>query len=45
MTTYIVTNLASGAEVYRYAADAPIEWAGMEFDTHDHSVLTEKTHA
>ena len=38
-TTYIVTNKATGAEVYRYAADTPIEWAGMGFDTHDHSVL------
>ena len=40
MSTYIVTNKATGAEVYRYSADAPISWAGMEFDTHDHSVLT-----
>ena len=40
MTTFIVTNKTTGAEVYRYAADAAIEWAGMEFDTHDHSVLT-----
>ena len=40
MTTYIVTNKATGQEAYRYAADAPISWAGMEFDTHDHSVLT-----
>lgn len=41
MTTYIVTNKATGAESYRYAAHAPIEWAGMEFDTHDHSPLVE----
>lgn len=39
MSTYIVTNKATGAESYRYAADAPIPWSGMEFDTHDHSVL------
>ena len=37
MPTFIVTNKTTGAEVYRYAADAPIEWAGMEFVTHDHS--------
>jgi uncharacterized protein (DUF1330 family) len=37
MTTYIVTSKATGQEVYRYAADAPIEWAGMEFVTHNHT--------
>lgn len=36
MKTYIVTRLADGAEVYRYQAEAPVEWAGMEFDTHSH---------
>ena len=43
MTTYIVTNKATGAEAYRYAADAPIEWAGMEFDTHDHGAYVDPT--
>lgn len=33
---YIVTDKATGAEVYRYQADAPVEWSGMEFATHDH---------
>ena len=37
MTTYIVTHRATGQEVYRYIADAPIEWSGMGFDTHDHT--------
>lgn len=37
MTTYVVTNKISGAEVYRYSADAPIEWSGFEFITHDHA--------
>lgn len=36
MTTYIVTRKSDGQEVYRYNADAPIEWSGMEFATHDH---------
>ncbi len=36
MTTYIVTNKATGTEIYRYAADSPIAWSGMEFDTHNH---------
>lgn len=34
---YIVTETATGNEVYRYQADAPIEWNGMEFATHDHA--------
>ncbi len=37
MTTYVVTNKSDQSEVYRYAADAPIAWSGMEFDTHDHA--------
>lgn len=36
---YTVTDKATGAEVYRYEADAPIEWGGMEFATHDHVEL------
>lgn len=34
---FIVTSKTTGAEVYRYEADAPIEWVGMEFATHDHA--------
>ena len=34
---YVVTDKATGAEVYRYQADAPIELVGMEFVTHDHA--------
>lgn len=37
MSVYIVTSKATGKEVYRYEADAPIEWNGMEFATHDHT--------
>lgn len=39
MKTYIVTSLATGAEVYRYQGEEPIEWAGMEFETHEHAEL------
>ena len=37
MSTYIVTRKSDGVEVYRYNANAPIEWGGMEFVTHDHA--------
>lgn len=37
MTTYVVSRKSDQVEVYRYNADAPIEWAGMEFATHDHA--------
>ena len=38
MKTYVVTEKATGAEVYRYGAEAPVAWAGYEFETHDHTV-------
>lgn len=38
MPTYIVTRKSDGAEVYRYSSDAPVEWVGMEYVTHDHVV-------
>lgn len=34
---YVVTNKSTGAEVYRYEADAPVEWVGMEFSDYDHT--------
>ena len=37
MPEYIVTRKADGAEIYRYNAEAPIEWSGMEFADHDHT--------
>ena len=47
MLEYIVTRKTDGAEIYRYSADAPIEWSGMEFADHDHTevapVVTENT--
>ncbi|MFM7008238.1 MAG: hypothetical protein ACKO0Z_02700 [Betaproteobacteria bacterium] len=36
MPEYIVTRKTDGAEIYRYNADAPIEWSGMEFTGYDH---------
>lgn len=41
MTTWIVTNKATGQEIYRYGADAPIEWHGMSFADHDHTAEQE----
>lgn len=41
MQTYVVTSKATGAEVYRYNADAPIEWAGMEFAAYDHTAVVD----
>lgn len=39
MSEYVVTRKSDGVEIYRYSADAPIEWSGMEFATHDHTPL------
>jgi len=41
MTIYQVTRIEDGRDVYRYAADAPIEWDGMGFDTHTHTPITD----
>jgi hypothetical protein len=38
---YIVTRKSDQTEVYRYASTAPVEWAGMGFDTHAHTPLAE----
>lgn len=37
MTTFVVTRKADGSEVYRYVADVPVEWSGMDFVHHDHT--------
>ena len=42
MPTYTVTSKDTGQAVYRYSADSPVEWSGMEFITHDHTADTEK---
>jgi hypothetical protein len=41
MSTWVVTRKSDGEEVYRYGADAPVEWQGFEFATHDHTALAE----
>ena len=37
MKTYEVTEITTGNLIYTYIADAPIEWVGMEFATHNHT--------
>jgi hypothetical protein len=37
MKTYIVTRKSDGQERYRYQHTEPVEWAGFEFATHDHT--------
>ena len=41
MATYIVTNKATSLEIYRYNANEPIEWSGMEYSTHLHTEYVE----
>ncbi len=36
MPLYVVTSRATGEPVYRYNAEAPIEWTGFEFGTFNH---------
>jgi hypothetical protein len=43
MPTYQVTRKSDSESVYLYSADAPIEWTGMEFATHDHIERVEIT--
>lgn len=42
MAEYIVTRKSNGVEVYRYQSEAPVEWNGMEFSTHDHVAMTQQ---
>lgn len=37
MTIYAVIRKSDGREVFRYVADAPVAWPGMEFDAFDHA--------
>lgn len=43
MPRYLVTRKADGVEVYRYDHTEPVEWNGMEFETHDHTELVVAT--
>lgn len=36
---YEVVNKLSGAKIYEYSADSPIEWDGMNFTEFDHNVV------
>lgn len=36
MPVYNVIRKSDGQQVYRYNADAPVQWDGMEFAMHDH---------
>lgn len=44
MTTYSVIDRSTGGEVYSYAADSRVEWAGFEFATHDHVEVPDAVH-
>lgn len=37
MKNWLVTRIADGEIVYRYQAEAAIEWQGFEFATHSHT--------
>ncbi|MBP7501170.1 MAG: hypothetical protein KA784_00120 [Aquabacterium sp.] len=45
MPIFNVMRKSDGAQVYTYQADAPIEWAGFEFATHDHVLGVEQAPA
>jgi len=36
MSIFNVINKATNEIVYIYNSDSPVEWVGMEFNTHDH---------
>ena len=39
MPNFVVIDRATGQEVSSYSADAPVEWIGLEFATHEHRAL------
>ena len=41
MSTWQVTERATGTVVYAYTADAPDEWPGMEYAAHNHNRVIE----
>ena len=41
MSTWQVTERATGTVVYAYTADAPVEWPGMEYAAHNHNRVIE----
>ena len=42
---FVVTEISTGKEVYRYTSDAAIEWKDMEFATHTHLPVVESVDA
>ena len=45
MSTWQVTERATGTVVYAYTADEPVEWPGMEYATHNHNKVIEVVEA
>ena len=45
MSTWQVTERATGKVVYAYTADEPVEWPGMEYATHNHNKVIEVVEA
>ena len=41
MITWQVTERSTGAVVYAYTSDTPVEWPGMEYATHNHTRVVE----
>ena len=41
MSTWQVTERATGKVVYAYTSDEPVEWPGMEYATHNHNKVIE----
>ena len=41
MSTWQVTNRLTGAVVYAYTSDEPVEWPGMEYAAHNHVRVVE----
>ena len=45
MSTWQVTERATGKVVYAYTSDEPVEWPGMEYATHNHNKMIEVVEA
>ena len=45
MSTWQVTERATGKVVYAYTSDEPVEWPGMEYATHNHNRVIEVVEA
>ena len=45
MSTWQVTERATGKVVFAYTSDEPVEWPGMEYATHNHNKVIEVVEA